>query len=577
MVAESMSTSTKSATESLIKSATESKSVAIFGGGIAGLTAAHEFAKLGYQVKVFEANADAGGFFRSARRKEDQGMPSEYSWHGMGPWYNNFFELIKEIPFDEHSSLYDNILSRPVVFGLAPNSGSAHFGDSHSSNVDVENLFSMTTKEKWLWCWLMGKAWCSNTRSSQKYSNINAKEAWRPYLAASTLSTWSSTFGPWVGSDWCHVSFHHVAHFFRKQLVTKYSYHQADSEGGPWEHKARMGWLLLNGPSSEVWFDKWVDDLKKKQVEFHWQTPLHRLCFENNSITAAELANGETVQADIYVLALNPFSAADVLDRNPQLQNKPQLNLFKPLVQQGPHTQVSFRIGFKEPMSWPRKRCALVISDSAFNLTLFAQEQAWGESSSLGDDIQSLWTVTACVSKVPGPVHGLCLEQCTEEQFLDEVLFQLKQSHALDELVKKANGGKSWLDFSIVNITVWHEWAFSPEGITSAQPKWVNSTHTQQYLPQQKTTISNLVLAGAHTQTTADVWSIEAAVESGKLAVKVFEPQLKVIPQSNFLVLTILGKIDDVLYYCKLPNVLDVGLAVIVILSVSAIAFGIAG
>ncbi|WP_286993400.1 FAD-dependent oxidoreductase [Shewanella sp.] len=77
------------------ESSTEAKSVAIFGGGIAGLTAAHEFAKLGYKVKIFEANADAGGFFRSARRKEDQSMPSEYSWHGMGPWYNNFFELIK--------------------------------------------------------------------------------------------------------------------------------------------------------------------------------------------------------------------------------------------------------------------------------------------------------------------------------------------------------------------------------------------------------------------------------------------------------------------------------------------------
>jgi hypothetical protein len=96
-------------------------------------------------------------------------------------------------------------------------------------------------------------------------------------------------------------------------------------------------------------------------------------------------------------------------------------------------------------------------------------------------------------------------------------------------------------------------------------------------MPQQKTTISNLVLAGAHTKTTADVWSIEAAVESGKLAVKVFEPQLKVIPQSNFLVFNILGKIDDVLYYFKLPNVLDVGLVLMVILSVSAIAFGIAG
>jgi uncharacterized protein with NAD-binding domain and iron-sulfur cluster len=569
-----MSTSTESAKKSAIKA----KTVAVFGGGIAGLTVAHEFVKLGYKVKVFEANSDAGGFFRSARRKEDLDMPSEYSWHGMGPWYNNFFELIKEIPFDEHSSLYENILSRPVVFGLAPNSGTAHFGDSNSKNVDLENLFSMTTKEKWLWSWLMVKAWCSNTRSDEQYSNINAKEAWRPYLDASTLSTWSATFGPWVGSDWHQVSFHHVAHFFRKQLVTKYSYHhKGDNEGGPWEHTARTGWLLLNGPSSEVWFDKWVDDLKQKQVEFYWRTPLHRLNFEENKITGAELDNGETVQADIYVLALNPFCAADILARTPVLEDKPQLNLFKPLVKQGPHTQVSFRIGFKEKMSWPRQRCALVISDSAFNLTLFSQEQAWGKPSSLGEDIQSLWTVTACVSKVPGPVHDLCLEQCTEEQFLDEVLFQLKQCHALDELVKKANGGKSWQDFSMVKIKVWHEWAFSPEGITSAQPKWVNSTNTQQYMPQQKTTISNLVLAGAHTKTTADVWSIEAAVESGKLAVKVFEPQLKVIPQSNFLVFNILGKIDDVLYYFKLPNVLDVGLIFMAMLLVSAIALGIAG
>ena len=566
MVAEFMSRSTKV------------KSVAVLGGGISGLTVAHEFSKLGYKVKVFEANPDAGGFFRSARRKEDQGMPSEYSWHGMGPWYNNFFELIKDIPFDERSSLYDNILSRPVVFGLAPNAGTAQFGDSNSSNVDVENLFSMTTKEKWLWSWLMLKAWCSNTRSSHKYSTIKAKEAWRPYLAASTLNTWSSTFGPWVGSDWCHVSFHHVAHFFRKQLITKYSYrHHGDSEGGPWDHKARTGWLLLNGPSSEVWFDKWVDYLKQNNVDFFWQTPLHRLRFEENKITAAELANGETVQADIYVLALDPFSTADILQRTPLLENKPQLNLFKHLVQQGPHTQVSFRIGFKEKMLWPRKRCALVISDSAFNLTLFSQEQAWGQPSSLGEDIQSLWTVTACVSKVPGPIHGICLEQCTEEQFIDEVLFQLKQSHALEDLVKKANEGKSWQDFSIVKIKVWHEWEFSPEGIKSSQPKWVNATNTQQYMPKQKTTISNLVLAGAHTKTTADVWSIEAAVESGKLAVKVFEPQVKVTSQSNLLVLKILGKIDDFLYYCKLPNVLDVGLILIVMLSVSAIAFGLAG
>lgn len=61
------------------------KTVAIYGAGIAGLSAAHELAKRGWQVSVYETNAGAGGFFRSARVAGDHNMPSEYSWHGMGP------------------------------------------------------------------------------------------------------------------------------------------------------------------------------------------------------------------------------------------------------------------------------------------------------------------------------------------------------------------------------------------------------------------------------------------------------------------------------------------------------------
>lgn len=69
------------------------RTVAVFGAGIAGLSAAHELARLGYQVRVFEADPDAGGFFRSARRPGDANMPTEYSWHGIGPWYHNVFDL----------------------------------------------------------------------------------------------------------------------------------------------------------------------------------------------------------------------------------------------------------------------------------------------------------------------------------------------------------------------------------------------------------------------------------------------------------------------------------------------------
>jgi len=41
----------------------------------------------------------------------------------MGPWYHNLFDLLKQIPFDEAGSLYDKALSRPIAFGIFPDSG----------------------------------------------------------------------------------------------------------------------------------------------------------------------------------------------------------------------------------------------------------------------------------------------------------------------------------------------------------------------------------------------------------------------------------------------------------------------
>ena len=58
------------------------KRVAIFGAGIAGLSAAHEFAKLGYIVHVYELENSAGGFFRSSRMPSNH-EATEYSWHGI--------------------------------------------------------------------------------------------------------------------------------------------------------------------------------------------------------------------------------------------------------------------------------------------------------------------------------------------------------------------------------------------------------------------------------------------------------------------------------------------------------------
>lgn len=536
------------------------RSAAVFGAGVAGLSAAHEFARLGYRVSVYEANAEAGGFFRSARVPADRGMPSEYSWHGMGPWYHNTFDVMRQIPYDETGSVYDKALSRPIDFGTAPDKGKAKF--DHSEVLQVSKMLRMSGLDSLKWGWLMLKIWASRRRSLVHYSRLFASEEWKPLLSNLGWKTWRATFGPWIGSDWTRVSLHTTGQFFLKLLITRpWHEHAADAEGPAWTHGSRDGWLLLRGPSSEVWLDKWVRHLESKGVAFSWREPLHQLHFDGKRLTSASLASGAEVRADVYVLAANPFAAADILERTPQLAQQEQLRLFRPLVQDGPHVQVSFRIAFSENLAWPNPRTALVIADSEFNLTVFAQEQVWAPGVNLGEGVKSLWTVTACVATKPGRIHAKPLVNCTREEFIEEAMAQLASCEGLDQLIREANGGRGWLSFPIARIEVWHEWEFSPQGIHHPQPKWVNTTHNEPYLPTQATPVPNLVLAGAHTRTAADVWSIEGAVESGRRAALAMEPGVRVIPQYRPACLRMLGQFDDACFAARLPHFLDLVLA----------------
>src|SRR5665647_2288869 len=174
------------------------KSIVIFGAGIAGLSAAHELAQLGYSVSVYEATDQPGGFFRSSRLSQNN-MPTEYSWHGMGPWYHNTFDLMQQIPFNEKGSIYDLALSRPLDFGIFPDTDKAQF---YVGIKSIPKMFRMSTWEFIKWSYLMLKTWTSNNRSKIKYDKINAAQAWKPLLKDKAYKAWRSCFGPWIGSDW---------------------------------------------------------------------------------------------------------------------------------------------------------------------------------------------------------------------------------------------------------------------------------------------------------------------------------------------------------------------------------------
>ncbi|MFO7752316.1 MAG: FAD-dependent oxidoreductase, partial [Desulfobacteraceae bacterium] len=316
---------------------------------------------------------------------------------------------------------------------------------------------------------------------------------------------------------------------------------------------------------SEYWFDPWIAYLQEKGVEFHWQKPLTKIESDGGKVISAA-SDDETIVGDYYILAANPFATAKVLSRTPELEQLEVLRLFKPLVRDGPHTQVSFRVPFSEKIHFPRERMAVVVSDSEFNLTLFAEEQVWEKDVDLGTGVKSLWTGTSCISSVPGRIHGKPVSSCTKEEFIEEVKAQILSCGALDEMIREANQGKALQDFSMMEIEVWHEWEFSAEGIRPYQPKWVNSTTTRHSMPPQTTPLANLFLAGAHTRTQAHVWSIEGAVESGRRAAKAIDPQVAVIDQYIPGWVRVISKIDDLFYAVKAPHVIDITVALLLFL-----------
>ena len=91
------------------------KTIIIFGGGIAGLTVAHELIEKKFNVIVIEKDNILGGMARSQREKYN--IPSEHSWRGYAPFYNNTFDIMKRIPLtnNKNKTVYDN-LSLPITF-----------------------------------------------------------------------------------------------------------------------------------------------------------------------------------------------------------------------------------------------------------------------------------------------------------------------------------------------------------------------------------------------------------------------------------------------------------------------------
>lgn len=509
----------------------------VFGAGISGLSSAHELAEQGYKVIVYERLNVAGGVARSERRED--GVPSEYSWRGYGPHYDCAFEYMKNIPISDNMTVFDN-LSKPVTFTF--------------TNGTLFNAMSLRSKIVFYMAFFKSLFSC---KERQEYdATVNCAEYFRTKMDENSWKHFIATIGPWVGIDPLRASLHHVMSFFYKL------YFLGGHEHKGWKHKPSNGWLVFNQPTNEAWFDPWVNHLKEKyQVSFEFEKELYVLekFYKSEqddevnkllTVKVKDLKNRilQEVSADVFVFAISPFQYVDIIERCSEKIQKFMPNL-QPLIQDGPHIQIAFSIGFKNKITWSGTRHAYIIDTLPFNITLYRQDEFW-DNISLGDlGLQSLWSGTVCVSYKKGILYDKPATELTKKEFEEEVIAQIRSCKGLMD--KLSTPGK--LEYDYFNI--WYDWNFNGSGVSTKEPKFVDSTNTRVYQPNSLTGFENVLLVGAHTKTSMDLWSMEAAAESGMNAIREYEKRkypydkyLSVYEREEHWILLPIRILDYILY-----------------------------
>src|ERR1022692_3329235 len=86
--------------------------VVILGGGVSGMSAAHELIARGFEVEVYEHRSIAGGKARSL--VVNDGLPGEHGFRFFPRFYQHVVDTMARIPF-EGGTVADNLVDTTRV------------------------------------------------------------------------------------------------------------------------------------------------------------------------------------------------------------------------------------------------------------------------------------------------------------------------------------------------------------------------------------------------------------------------------------------------------------------------------
>jgi 15-cis-phytoene desaturase len=531
--------------------------VAVLGGGVAGLSAAHELVERGFQVRVYERRNVLGGKARSvdavvadtpAPEWKDgyrRHLPGEHGFRFFPSFYRHVTDTMKRIPYAGNANgVYDNLVGTTrLEMTLSDDrefTGLDHFPRSLADFKMFLTEFLVDPGKLKLsdddLDYFSLRYWQILTSSNERRWADYEKLGWWEYVGASGRSKLYQQL---------------LAQGMTRSLVAANAkLANAKSEGdvglqlildmfSPFVPTTDR---VLNGPTSDVWIDPWYAYLKGRGVEFHLDSTLKSIECEHGRVARAFVERGgalEEVRADYYLVAIPVEAFAKVLDASPTngapsrktsaLTADPTLEGVLDLAKRA--TASMNGIQFFLYRDVPVVHGHVIVEQSPWALTVISQPQFWKgfDLSKCGDgtvrgilsvDI-SEWNTKG--TYVPYPARG-----CTRPEVAYEVWNELLSSlvGADGKPLLRHDDLHSWFldtDVHLVKGAPMETPVRSDPSqhieYTNTEPLFISIANTWGLRPEAYTRIPNLFLASDYVRTFTQLATMEAANEAARRAV----------------------------------------------------------
>lgn len=497
-----------------------SKTVIILGGGVAGMSAAHELAERGFKVHVYEKQPEyVGGKARSVA-VPDTGvdgrlpLPGEHGFRFFPGFYRHITDTMKRIPFKGNKNgVFDNLISTQRVmmarFGMPPLINIVNFPKSLADlkiaiNAITNSDTGLNSKDA---AFFSEKLWMLMTSCYERRNSDYERIGWWQFMDADNQSKAFQQY--FVGG-------------LTRTLVAAKPKEVSTKTGGdillqllflmgePKSHPDRV----LNGPTNDTWLFPWRDYLKKIGVQYHHGHEIKKISTEAGKISSVDFeceGKTSTISGDYYIAAV-PVEVMSKLLTPELLSADPTLNFVNDLA---PDTAWMTGIQYYLTEEVDLTMGHVMYTDSPWALTSISQIQFWKDFnvSQYGNGkVKGILSVDVSDWDTPG-LNGKIAKDCTRDEIKDEVWNQLKQS-----LI--ANGKCLLKDDMLIDWYLDRDIEFSNGyKTTNQEPLLVNKVNTWLLRPEAYTGIDNFLLASDYVRTYTDLATMEGANEAARRAV----------------------------------------------------------